>query len=197
MNEVLPRINPVGGGRRKQIGIGPTVNHPTFLGGLAGKKRLVRVNGGVSAGVVLSSAGLRRGELIRVSQGNPGVIKRQQEEAARMREAEEKRKAELAALAKAREDLRRAKAEEDEQRKREAERKAAESAAAAYEEDKTAQEQADATEVYDDPQGGFEKAEAEAIPEETVEKPAKKRRGRKGKKAAKAESAAGTEQTLL
>ena len=172
------------------------MNHPTFLGGLSGKKRLVRVNGGVSAGVVLSSAGLRRCELIRVSQGNPGVIKRQQEEAARMREAEEKRKAELAALAKAREDLRRAKAEEDEQRKREAERKAAESAAA-YEEDKTAQEQADATEVYDDPQGGFEKVEAEAIPEETVEKPAKKRRGRKGKKAAKAESAAGTEETLL
>ena len=176
------------------------------------------MGGGVPAKVVLANAGIKRGPLVRVKAWDAAAEKKGIEEAAKRKaakEAEEKRRAEVRAkvpgvklVEKPKEKL-----EWEAKRITAKEERLADLLEAAQEmkpladvvTEDVAEEQANATEPYDDPECGKEQTsgsneawegklakpiEEAAIPEEkheetavAVERPRKKRRGRKGKRA--------------
>ena len=188
------------------------------------------MGGGVPAKVVLANAGIKRGPLVRVKAWDAAAEKKGIEEAAKRKaakEAEEKRRAEVRAkvpgvklVEKPKEKL-----EWEAKGMTAKEERLTDLLEAAQEMkpladkviDDVAEEQANATEPYDDPEYGKEQAAESdeewegklvkpiaeaAIPEEkheetavAVEKLRKKRRGRKGKRARAAVMAA--EQELL
>lgn len=193
-------------------------NHPTVL--VRGNNSVLpRLGGGVPAKVVLASSGIKRGPLVKVSGWDADAKRRE-------KEAQEKLEAAKREAAKRAEEKRRA----EERAKAEAERRAAEAVKPLTETeerltdlleaaqevkpivDDVAEEQANATEPYDDLgygkeqtsksnevwEGVLEEPIAEAVipeakdepvaaqeekPAEEVAFPRKKKRGRKGKKA--------------
>ena len=216
MNEILPRINPhVGGERRIVLPNGG--NHPTGMA-RGVHSVLPRMVGGVPAKVVLANAGIKSGTLVRVKAWDAAAEKKGIEEAVKRKaakEAEEKRRAEVRAKVPG------VKLVEKPKEKTEwvakgmtaKEERLTDLLEAAQEmkpladgvTEDVAEEQANATEPYDDPEYGKELTpesnevcegklskpiEEAAIPEENheetavaVERPRKKRRGRKGKRA--------------
>jgi len=228
MNVILPRINPHGG-RERRIVLLNGGNHPTGMA-RGVHSVLPRLGGGVPGKVVLANAGIKSGALVRVKAWDAAAEKKGIEEAAKRRaakEAEEKRRAEVRAKVPG------VKLVEKPKEKLEwvakgmtaKEERLADLLEAAQEvkpqadgvTDAVTEEQANATEPYDDPEYGKEQtAESNevwegklaepiaetAIPEEkheetavAVERPRKKRRGRKGKRTRAAMMAA--EQELL
>lgn len=226
MNVILPRINPHGGGERRIV-LPNGGNHPTGMA-RGVHSVLPRLGGGVPAKVVLANAGIKRGPLVRVKAWDAAAEKKGIEEAAKRKaakEAEEKRRAEVRAkvpgvklVEKPKEKL-----EWEAKGMTAKEERLADLLEAAQEmkplADAVAEEQANATEPYDDPEYMKEQVveekpmpPPESLPEEVVERvavipeekkeewvqpeqPRKKRRGRKGKRAKAAMMAA--EQELL
>lgn len=235
MNVILPRINPHEGGERRIV-LPNGGNHP--MGMVRGVHSVLpRLGGGVPAKVVLANAGIKRGPLVRVKAWDAAAEKKGIEEAAKRKaakEAEEKRRAEARAKVPG------VKLVEKPKEKVEwvakgmtaKEERLTDLLEAAQEmkpladgvTDDMAEEQASATEPYDDPEYMKEQVveekpmpPPESLPEEVVERaeiipeakaeadeekpavsveqPRKKRRGRKGKKARAAMMAA--EQELL
>lgn len=228
MNTILPRINQHRGKAIVNFG-----NHPMVL--VRGNNSVLpRLGGGVPAKVVLANSGIKRGPLVKVS-GWDADAKRREKEAQEKLEAakrEAEKRAEEKRLAEER-----AKAEAERRERAEAERRAAEAVKPLTETeerladfleaaqdvkpivDDVAEEQANATEPYDDPEYMKEQVveeklmpQPEPLQEEIVERaavipegkkeewvqpeqPRKKKRGRKGKRA-RAETMA-MEQGLL
>ena len=218
MNIILPRINPHGGGERRIVPPNGG-NHPTGMA-RGVHSVLPRLGGGVSAKVVLANAGIKSGALVRVKAWDAAAEKKGIEEAAKRRaakETEEKRRSEVRAnvpgvklVEKPKEKL-----EWEAKRITAKEERLADLLEAAQEmkplsdgvTDDVAEEQANATEPYDDPEYMKEQVveekpmpQPEPLQEEVVERAAvipetkhdetavavepmrKKRRGRKGKK---------------
>ena len=149
MNRVLPRISMQSGRNRRIIISTPSI-HPN-----------VGQRGGISGRTILSSAGIKRGEIVRVREGNPEAERKAIEEAAR-------RKAEKEAI---------------EAKQREAERQAAERMTAKEERLADLLEAAQAVKPIADAVAE-ENVEEKPIPEATAEElPKKKGKRRKGKKA--------------
>lgn len=223
MNVILPRINPHSGGERRIV-LPNGGNHPTGI--VRGVHSVLpRLGGGVPAKVVLANAGIKRGALVRVKAWDAAAEKKGIEEAAKRKaakEAEEKRRAEARAKVPGVKLVEKPKEKvewvakgmtAEEERLTDLLEAAQEMKPLA---DAVAEEQANATEPYDDPEYMKEQAAEEqpmpqaepieeraaVIPEEkheetavAAEQPRKKRRGRKGKRAKAAMMAA--EQELL
>lgn len=228
MNTILPRINQHRGKATVNFG-----NHPTVL--VRGNNSVLpRLGGGVPAKVVLANSGIRRGPLVKVS-GWDADAKRREKEAQAKLEAEKREAAKRAEEKRRAEEL--AKAEAERREKAEAEMRAAEAVKPLTETeerladlleaaqevkpivDDVAEEQANATEPYNDREYMKEQVveekpmpqpeplqeeiveRAAVIPEEKTdewvqpEQPRKKKRGRKGKRAQAAMMA--IEQELL
>ena len=163
MNRVLPRISMQSGRNRRIIISTPSI-HPN-----------VGQRGGISGRTILSSVGIKRGEIVRVREGNPEAERKAIEEAVR-------RKAEKEAL---------------EAKQRETERLGAERMTAKEERLADLLEAVQAVKPIADAMAE-EKVEEETIPETISEEQPKKKgkRGQKGKKAK--ETAVGTaKQELL
>lgn len=223
MNVILPRINPHSGGERRIV-LPNGGNHPTGM--VRGVHSVLpRLGGGVPAKVVLANAGIKRGALVRVKAWDAAAEKKGIEEAAKRKaakEAEEKRRAEARAKVPGVKMVEKPKEKVEWVAKgmTAEEERLADLLEAAQEvkplADAVAEEQANATEPYDDPEYMKEQAAEEqpmpqaepieeraaVIPEEkheetavAVEQPRKKRRGRKGKRARAAMMAA--EQGML
>lgn len=214
MNGILPRINPQGGGARRIV-LPNGGNHPTGM--VRGVHSVLpRLGGGVPAKVVLANTGIKSGALVRVKAWDAAAEKKGIEEAAKRRaaeEAEEKRRAEVRAkvpgvklVEKPKEKL-----EWEAKRMTAKEERLADLLEAAQEMkpladeviDDVAEEQANATEPYDDSEYMKEQVAERAVvipeakneadeekPAVSVEQPRKKKRGRQGKKARAAKMAA-------
>ena len=236
MNVILPRINPQGGGARRIV-LPNGGNHPTGM--VRGVHSVLpRLGGGVPAKVVLANAGIKSGSLVRVKAWDAAAAEKKGiEEAAKRKaakEAEEKRRAEVRAKVPGVKLVEKPKEKVEwvakgitakEERLTDLLEAAQEMKPLADEViDNVAEEQANATEPYDDPEYMKEQVAEErpmppleSLPEEVVERaavipeakaeadeekpavsveqPRKKRRGRKGKRARAAMMAA--EQELL
>ena len=229
MNVILPRINPHGGGERRIV-LPNGGNHPTGM--VRGVHSVLpRLGGGVPAKVVLANAGIKRGALVRVKAWDAAAEKKGIEEAAKRKaakEAEEKKRAEARAKVPGVKLVEKPKEKvEWEAKGMTAKEERLTDLLEAAQEMKpladgvtgdVAEEQANATEPYDDPEYMKEQAaeerpmpQPEPLQEEIVERaavipeekkewvkpeiPKKKRRGRKGKRARAAMMAA--EQELL
>ena len=207
MNVILPRINPQGGGARRIV-LPNGGNHPTGM--VRGVHSVLpRLGGGVPAKVVLANAGIKSGALVRVKAWDAAAEKKGIEEAAKRKaakEAEEKRRAEARAKVPGVKLVEKPKEKVEwvakgltakEERLTDLLEAAQEMKPLADEViDDVAEEQANATEPYDDLEYMKEQVaeQAEVIPEAkaeadeekpavSVEQPRKKSRGRKGKRA--------------
>lgn len=104
MNEIIPRIDRNGNGRVTIVGRAPRHSNAASRSGHSVIPRLAG-RGGISAGVVLSSSGIARGGLVRVTAYNPDKEREGIEEAARRKAAkaaEERRKESIIAEAEKR-----------------------------------------------------------------------------------------------
>ena len=184
MNEILPRVSPIAGQRRNIVAVKPLGGD--FLQNRSGHSVLPRAGAGISAKTVLREAGVVRGRLVRVTPHEGLQIHSKQE-----KKVAEKPKPEVKVIVKPAAKVEWVQAAP----MTEKEERLADLLEAAQDMkpkvDEVAEEQAGATEPYDDLEFMREQSAESASGPETAEKKAemnsgkgtrKKRRGRKGKR---------------